>query len=218
MNKTENLIQYPDFGIVKYVQNRRAKNLAIRINQQGEIRVTIPRYTSLKRAEAFLWSKKDWIKRKLQELHERSGSEKMLKEGDLINVRGKSIPITLKGKTEPLEEAIWRILQEEAREYLPVRVEALADRYGIKISGVKVRRMKTRWGSCTAKNSINLNSWLVMLPDHLSDYVILHELVHTSHRDHSPRFWDSLDRLTGGRSKALRKELRGKQIMSINTE
>ena len=218
MNKSENIIPYPEFGMVKYVQNRRARHLAIRINQQGEVRVTIPRYTSMKKAEAFLWSKKHWIMRKLQELQERSGEVRTLKEGDVLNVRGKSIPILLKSGGEPPEDAIWRILLEEAREYLPGRVEELARIHGFRISGVKVRRMKTRWGSCTAKNSINLNSWLVMLPDHLLEYVILHELVHTRHRDHSPRFWESLDRITGGRSKALRKELRGMQIMSINTE
>jgi predicted metal-dependent hydrolase len=218
MNKPENIIEYPDVGVVRYVQNNRARNLAIRINQQGEVRVTIPRYTNLKKAESFLWSKRHWIMRKLRELRERSGSALVLKEGDLLNVRGKSIPIALKYGAEPLEEALWRILLEEAREYLPGRVAALAKMHGFQFSGVRVRRMKTRWGSCTAKNSINLNSWLVMLPDHLLDYVILHELVHTRHRDHSARFWESLDRLTGDLSKSLRKELRGRQIMSIHPE
>jgi predicted metal-dependent hydrolase len=116
------------------------------------------------------------------------------------------------------EEAIWRILQVEALAYLPGRVEALAQKHGFRISGVKIRRMKTRWGSCSAKNGINLNSWLVMLPDHLSDYVILHELVHTGYKDHSAGFWESLDMLTGGHSKRLRKELRRQQIMSVDAE
>ena len=76
--------------------------------------------------------------------------------------------------------------------------------------------MKSRWGSCTVKNGINLNSWLLMLPDYLSDYVILHELAHTRYRDHGPRFWEYLDVLTEGRSKELRKELRAQQIMLID--
>jgi predicted metal-dependent hydrolase len=73
--------------------------------------------------------------------------------------------------------------------------------------------MKTRWGSCTAGKGINLNSWLVMLPEYLSDYVILHELVHTKIPDHSSRFWEELDGITGGQSKKYRKELRSQQIM-----
>ena len=73
--------------------------------------------------------------------------------------------------------------------------------------------MKTRWGSCTARNSINLNSWLILLPDHLSDYVILHELAHTLHKDHGRRFWTELDRVTDYRAKPLQKELRDHRIM-----
>jgi predicted metal-dependent hydrolase len=55
----------------------------------------------------------------------------------------------------------------------------------------------------------------MMLPDHLSDYVILHELVHTLHRDHSHRFWEALDNVTEGSSRKLRKELRTYQIMLL---
>ena len=131
----------------------------------------------------------------------------------MLDVRGRSIPIELKNGDGSLEEAIWRILLQEAREYLPGRAEALAKLHGFSISGVKVRRMKTRWGSCTPKNSINLNSWLMMLPEYLSDYVILHELVHTRIPDHSSRFWEELDGITGGMSKRYRKELRSRQIM-----
>ena len=73
--------------------------------------------------------------------------------------------------------------------------------------------MKSRWGSCTSENSINLNSWLVLLPDHLIDYVILHELVHTIHKNHSPEFWNYLDRLADGKSKIYRRELRTNKII-----
>jgi predicted metal-dependent hydrolase len=136
----------------------------------------------------------------------------------LLLVRGKQHTVRLKGDQDNLEEAIWRILLKEGRDYLPLRVRELALEHGLSFSGVKVRRMKSRWGSCTPKNGINLNSWLLMLPDHLSDYVILHELAHTRHRDHGPRFWAYLDVLTGGRSKQLRKALREHPIMSINTK
>ncbi len=218
MNNTENIIQYPEIGFVRYVHNKRAKNLSIRINQKGEVRVTIPRYVGFKKAETFLWSKKQWISHKLHEIRERSGSGVTLAPGDYITVRGKSIPAILKNENDTVEESIWRILQTEARDYLPGRVEALAKLHGFRFSGVKIRRMKSRWGSCTSKNSINLNSWLIMLPDRLSDYVILHELVHTIHRNHGPGFWETLDKLTAGDSKGLRKELRGEQIMLIHTK
>ena len=218
MNKTENIVQYPELGIVHYVYQKRAKNLSIRINRQGDVRVTIPRYVGFRKAEAFVWSKKQWIEHKLQEIKEKAASAPVLSDGDQIEIRGRSHTIRLKGEQDTVEEAIWRMLLEEASLYLPERLNTLAKKHGLSYSGVKIRRMKTRWGSCTAKDSINLNSWLIMLPEYLSDYVILHELVHTLHRDHGPGFWKALDGLTGGRSKELRKELRAEQIMLIHTK
>jgi predicted metal-dependent hydrolase len=112
-----------------------------------------------------------------------------------------------------MEAAIWRVLQQEAKRYLPARVSELSEQHGYQINGIRIRKMRTRWGSCSSAKNINLNSWLVMLPDYLSDYVILHELVHTKIPDHSSRFWEELDGITGGQSKKFRKELRAQQIM-----
>ena len=218
MNKAENIVEYRDLGKIRYVRNRRARNLAIRIRPDGEIRVTIPGYLSQKRAEAFVHSKKHWILGKIHQQKMDEGSGLSIKEGDALDVRGKKIQVRLKNEQDTLEESLWRILHREAAAYLPGRVRELALEHGLHYSGVKVRRMKSRWGSCTARDGINLNTWLMMIPEHLSDYVILHELAHTRHRDHSPAFWAFLDRLTEGRSKALRKELRRQKIMLINPE
>ena len=218
MNKTENIVNYREIGNVRYVYNRRARNLSLRINQQGEIRVTIPRYVSQKRAEAFLMSKKRWIMVKLSEINHWIDSGPVVREGDQLNVRGKDFPMVLQRGEKSVEDAIWRILLKEGKSYLPSRVEELALAHNFEVTGVKVRKMKTRWGSCTIKNGINLNSWLMMLPETLIDYVILHELTHTRHRDHSRTFWEALDQVTGGASKKLRKELRAQRIMLINPE
>ena len=197
------------------MKSARARNLTIRINQQGEVRVTVPRTISRRKAEAFVRSKKSWIGRKLEEINRYNGSSRMPGVGEFLTIRGWSVPIVLKGKEQSAEEAIWRILKKEAREYLPARVDELAERFGFQYTGLKIRKMKTRWGSCTSRKSINLNSWLVMLPDHLSDYVILHELVHTRHPDHSKQFWNALDEVTGGKALALRKELRQRRILGF---
>ncbi len=218
MIKQENIVCYKEIGEVSYVKNRRARNLSIRINRKGELRVTVPGYVSIRRAEDFLWSRKNWILAKLAQINIDASQFKEPEAGDKVTLRGKKIPICLLEKEKSAEEALWRILLLEAKAYLPNRVEALAEAHGLNYSGLKIRRMKTRWGSCTAKNSINLNSWLMMLPAYLSDYVILHELVHTLHRDHSHRFWEALDRLTEGSSRQLRKELRTYQIMVLPTD
>lgn len=218
MNKIENIIQYSELGEIRYVRNRKARNLAIRIARGGRVRVTVPGYVSMKRAEAFVFSKKRWILQKLHEQETQGASSLAIVEGGVLKVRGKQITVSLKNEKDSIEEAIWRILLKEAAFLLPRRVAELARQHGLSYSGVKVRRMKSRWGSCTAKDGINLNTWLVMLPEHLADYVILHELAHTRHRDHGPGFWAFLDQLTSNRSKQLRKELRNQQIMSIDSE
>jgi predicted metal-dependent hydrolase len=213
MQKTQNILNYKGIGDVNFVRSPRARNLSIRINQQGEVRVTRPRYVSQKRAELFFLSKQEWIKKKLDETGSAANSGYMPVDGEYIRIRNKSIQIRLLPQDKNTEAAIWRILKEEALQYLPGRVSEISALHGFSITGLKIRQMKTRWGSCTAKKSINLNSWLLMLPLHLSDYVILHELVHTRFPDHSKRFWDELDRVCGGKSKQYRKELRDHRIM-----
>ncbi len=217
-HKIENIVEYRGIGAVRYVKNNRAKNISIRISRSGEVRVTIPRYVSRRRAEQFLFSKKDWVLGKLAELSREDTGPGIPGEGETILVRHTPVRIELKGNDSGTEDALWRILLEEARNYLPGRVQSLASLHGFSYSVVRIRKMRSRWGSCNHKKGINLNSWLMMLPDHLSDYVILHELVHTIHPHHGPDFWSALDEVTGGNSKKLRKELRSRRIMSIYPE
>jgi predicted metal-dependent hydrolase len=87
------------------------------------------------------------------------------------------------------------------------RLAELARRHGFAYNRVFVKNQRTLWGSCSSTNNINLNANLVRLPDELRDYVILHELVHTRHRNHSRAFWAALDRLVGD-GKGLQRRLR----------
>ena len=73
---------------------------------------------------------------------------------------------------------------------------------------VTIRATRSKWGSCNGRNDLSLSLYLMTLPEHLRDFVILHELCHTVHHDHSPRFHALLDRLVGGKEKLLNKELR----------
>ncbi len=213
MKSPENIAFYEQIGRVRYVKHKRARNITIRVNQKGEVRVTVPRSVSRKVAEAFLISRKEWILQKRSELESLGTPAHLLQEGYPLMMGERTIPLRMNQNDRTPEDAVWRILLEEARKTLPPRVNYLAGMHGFQYSGLKIRRMKTRWGSCTARNSLNLNSWLVMLPSRLADYVILHELVHTCHKDHSRRFWEALDRVTGGRSRELRRELRDQRIM-----
>ena len=91
----------------------------------------------------------------------------------------------------------------------PPRLHELATAHGFDYRGVKIQPSRTRWGSCSARGDINLSYHLMLVPPHLADYVMLHELCHTREMNHSPRFWQLMDSVTGGRAKALRTEPEG---------
>ena len=107
-----------------------------------------------------------------------------------------------------LRNAIIRALKKSAQTYLPPLLNELANHYGFKYKKVKITGSKSRWGSCSATGSINLSCYLMLLPPHLMDYVLLHELTHTKEMNHGPKFWDILNDLTEGKAKTLRAELR----------
>lgn len=109
---------------------------------------------------------------------------------------------------ELLTKGIERFLKADARVYLPQRIKKLADRHKLTYNEVKVNSSRGRWGSCSTQRNINLSLYLMLLPSHLIDYVLLHELTHTLEMNHSPRFWQKLDELTEGKALAYRSELK----------
>jgi predicted metal-dependent hydrolase len=101
-------------------------------------------------------------------------------------------------------------LRKQASAYLPGRLQTLASQYGFTYASLKISKSRSRWGSCSAKKNINLSLFLMTLPAHLIDYVILHELCHTQVMNHSPSFWKLMDEITEGKAGFLRKELKNK--------
>ncbi len=119
-------------------------------------------------------------------------------------------PNNLDVNTTNTQQYFWNsinyFLRKEAKRILPYRTHQLAQKHGFTFSDVKIQSSKTRWGSCNHKQAINLSFYLLLLPQHLVDYVILHELCHTKEMNHGPRFWALMDKVTDGKSKELRRE------------
>lgn len=109
---------------------------------------------------------------------------------------------------EYLRKMIKRALKHEANRILPERLQTLATFHQFRYTEVKINNSHSSWGSCNRRNSINLSCNLMLLPQHLIDYVILHELCHTIELNHSSRFWELLDSVTNNQAKSLRNELK----------
>ena len=107
-----------------------------------------------------------------------------------------------------LRKVIEEALRRNAKIILPPRLRMLSQKHNLPYQRVRINSSSGRWGSCSARRDINLSFYLVLLPEHLIDYVLLHELSHTCEMNHGERFWVLLDELTEGKARTLRKELR----------
>ena len=238
--KNEKTVRYEEIGDVSYRRNSKAKNIAIRINAEGMIRVTVPGRCSFHRAEQFVIDKKGWINQKTLKIKRLKEENLAWNTGDLIHlgeasisfVQGKQQEYSIKEQDgiyeimlpegfnpqdvlqqAELKEWVAAIGYREAKRQLPAVLSEIADTYSLPYQKLTVRRMHTRWGSCSSKNNISLSSGLIFLPEHLVSYVCLHELVHTIHKDHSNRFWNALIQLDPG-ALQHRKELRNMTIIA----
>jgi len=232
------LVKFNEIGDVNFCWSQKASHISISIRPHNPVKVIIPEDIPYEAAQQFLLTKVKWVKRHLAELNSKEKGVTVFDENSnfttryhtlklLKHPRG-TIKISVNNRIirvfypdfadashpkvqaavhKAIEEA-WRI---EAKAVLPKRVSELAAKFGFKYQEVFVKNAKTRWGSCSHNNRINLSLHLMMLPDHLIDYVILHELTHTIHKNHGPKFWLYLDQITGG-VKKLEKEINSKRI------
>ena len=171
-------------GVVTLSQSRRATRISISIRPSGEVRLSYPVVVSTRRALGFLDSKAEWIVAAKAKIAQRTGSTK---------------PHT----PEEIEQ-----LCAEAKRVLPARTAQLAEQFGFRYQRLTIRATRSKWGCCTGENNLSLSLFLMTLPDHLRDFVILHELCHTVHHNHSAEFHALLNACTGGQEKELHKELR----------
>lgn len=113
------------------------------------------------------------------------------------------------GVQEWLLAQVERNLALQAKRSLLPRLAELAEQHDFHYAKAAVHKTRSRWGSCSGRGNINLSVYLTLLPPHLRDYVMLHELCHTREMNHSPRFWALLDEAVAGRNEAYRKEMKG---------
>ncbi len=180
-------INHNILGKITLRRSSRARRISISVLRSGEVRLTLPVRGDEALALHFLEERLPWII---------TARERVAKRVDNTAPR--------------LSEAEVEALRIRAKGYLPQRLAELASQFGFRYGRVTIRPSRSRWGSCSvATKNISLSLFLMMLPAHLIDFVILHELTHTIHPNHSPRFHKALDHCLSGRERELIKELRG---------
>ncbi len=183
--------------------------MRLRIDANGDIRVTLPHWTPYAAATAFAASKRTWIIENLPKKESMAPYMHIGKRDKLFIIRdhaAKKIRSSVAGDyiriTIPLDTDIHsadvqkaartaaiKSLKKQAEQYLPGRLEELARKFGYNYKDVRIKQLKGRWGSCSSQKNITLNCFLMQLPDDLIDYVLLHELAHTRIMAHGKPFW-----------------------------
>ncbi len=129
-----------------------------------------------------------------------------LKEGKLSIIAPIGLDLTRKEVQQAIRGAINQVLRLEARRVLPAKTAFFARQHGLTYNSVKIGSSRGRWGSCSTRKDISYSLFLMLLPERLIDYVVLHELAHTVEMNHSDRFWQLLEQMCGCHTKELRYE------------
>ena len=206
----------PEHGSINYIHmnpnkiiRSKRKTLSLTINENAELIIRAPKRLSIEKIQDFINEKENWINRKKRLIENQikdvtSSHNKLLYLGNLfpINVEqnaSKELFFTgeefIANSIEPdsLSLSIKKWYKNKFKEIALPRVAYFANKHNLMVNQVRIKNQKTMWGSCSSKNNINLNYLLLMAPMGVIDYVIVHELVHTIHRNHSTDFWDSVE-------------------------
>lgn len=225
---------YPHIGYVAFLKSEKAKRLNIRIKEFDGVRVSVPRNMSYQTAYELVKTKQDWIRKNLSKVSEmesnyteftpdtrfstkhhtlriqpeRISDIRILVREGVILIR---YPELLDCRASNVQNAVRKGIEEalriEARNFLPDRLHNLAVANNFKYNKVFLKKLRSKWGSCSTQNNINLNIHLMRLPSYLIDYVLVHELVHTEQKNHSQLFWQHVFSIIP-EAKSLQKQLK----------
>jgi len=204
---------------IKLRTSTRARRMRIDVSATRGVVVVVPQGTPEHRVRRFVDEKRDWIDRARDRVDTESALYDPAESGSLperlrlralgveypvvfadgervrVQCDGTRVSVSGGGDEASRRSALVAWLKAHAREHLPPRLEQLAAEHGLEYRRVAVRGQRTRWASCSGRGTISLNFKLLFLPPRLVDHVLLHELAHTRHLDHSPGFWRLLRRL-----------------------
>lgn len=167
-------MDHTDYEIT-LIRSRR-KSLAIEITPELQVVVWAPARMPVREINAFVQEKDDWIRAHLQRMAEKKRLQEQYREQALSK--------------EELQE-----LATQAMKLIPQKVHYYAQIIGVTYGRITIRNQRTRWGSCSGKGNLNFNCLLLLMPEEVLDYVVVHELCHRKEMNHSARFWEEVEKI-----------------------
>lgn len=197
----------PEIQIIRHV---RATRLRLRV-EPTQIRLTAPVFCSKGQIQTFIDQSETWL------------METWRKQQETVSAQDRTLPLELQlfNLSQPIqilyqtqkhsyrydatqmqlfisdrqpEQYLKAFVIAYAKQYLPIYLEQISHEIGLKFRKCSIRQPKTRWGSCTSRHDIMLNSALVLFPEAITRYVCVHELAHTQYFDHSLQFWTEVEK------------------------
>ena len=206
----------PPDGAWRVRASERARRLAVRVLPGGLVEIVVPRGTRPRAVEQFVSRHRRWIERTLDLYRPADGGEKgslpaeirfpatgrrfdiqytdgadaprLQFEDRVIRVTGAEVRPTL------LRRVLQRFVMREAHAVLGPWLAGLSAATSLQYRRMQIRRQRTRWGSCSPSGTISLNACLLFQPATVVNYLLVHELAHTRHMNHSRRFWRLVER------------------------
>lgn len=229
MISKKQIISDKDFGKIHFVVRRSARNITMRVKEDG-LHVTTPPYRSITALLEAIAPFRERLRNVCSEVKPKPFDLNFSIEAECFRLKLETSPlknftVSMRDETVVIacpahadfttdrvqtlvKNAVMRAMRKKAEEYLPPLVQYWSSLFDLPYNKVTISKARSRWGSCSSKRDISLSFYLMLLPAHLMDYVILHELAHTCEMNHGPKFWELLNQLTDGKALALRKELR----------
>jgi len=195
------------------------KTLSISINENAKLIVRAPKRISDQKIQDFINEKENWITKNQSVIKARA--EDTAKDKNMLLYLGTLFPLKTDNDAKKIsfngEEFLAGLQNKEKtnkslktwyknkfKEVAVPRLFYFAEKHNLQVNQVRIKEQKTLWGSCSSRNNINLNFLLIMAPLKVIDYVIIHELAHTIHKNHSVNFWNAVEEIMPNYKEAKR--------------
>lgn len=188
------------------------KSIEIRIEPTGEVQLKVPKNTSDKIIQDVLRKRSQWIVDKIESLCKIPVQKRQYKSGETVKYLGEQIPTVImkrhvsKAQISKVDNELILIVPEEVsndfiskmmvafykkllKPLIMKRIELYQHHFEYSPNKISVRDQKTRWGSCSSKRNLSFNYRLLMAPIEVIDYIVIHEMCHMEHMDHSKSYW-----------------------------